>query len=81
MRAKRAKRTVEDDAFGAFLGRVLEAYGRRASTDVEAVASLAVVVKRAEETLTGAIRELRKTHSCAEIATRLGVSRQAVQKR
>lgn len=78
---KRSKKTVEDDEFLAFALRVVRAYARRAGSDVEAVASLSRLAREADAAVDTAIIQLKNEYSCAEIAQRLGVTRQAVQKR
>jgi hypothetical protein len=74
---------VENDAYSAFLRRAVRAAGRRvAGGDVEGLAdllSLAGEVDRATDT---AVRGLRESGSSwGEIASGLGVTRQAAQQR
>jgi hypothetical protein len=79
-RAPRTRRTVvENDDYAAFVRRVITAYGRRiASGDIEGLATLAQLGHDLDDVLEHAIIGLRDSgFSWADIATRLGVSRQA----
>ncbi|MFG1608351.1 hypothetical protein [Actinoplanes sp. NPDC049265] len=82
---KRVKRQVENREFDAFARRILRAYGRRvANGDVETLASLAGLAAEVDAVTRLAVTSLRKSpysYSWDEIATRLGVSRQAAQQR
>lgn len=80
---KRAKRVVENDEFAAFTRRILAAYARRiASGDIEALPSLSQLSAEVDAAMREAVRGLRRFgYSWADIAARLGVSRQAVQMR
>jgi len=82
---KRTKRQVENADFDAFAGRVLRAYGRRvADGDVEALRSLSLLAAELDATTRLAVIGLRQaphSYSWAEIADRLGVTRQAAQMR
>jgi hypothetical protein len=80
---KRAKRVVENSEFDAFTRRILRAYARRvANGDVEALRSLAGFSSVLDTALREAVKGLRGFgYSWAEIADRLGVSRQAAQMR
>lgn len=82
-RAKRAKRVVENSQFAAFTRRILTAYARRvAAGDVEALADLTRLAADVDTAVDLAVHGLRRFgYSWAEIADRLGVSRQAVQQR
>jgi hypothetical protein len=84
-RSKRAKRTVENDQFDAFVRRILAAYARRvAAGDIEALRSLAVLSSEVDAVTRLAVAGLRKSpyrYSWQEIADRLGTSRQAAQMR
>ena len=84
-RAKRAKRVVENDQFDAFARRILRAYARRvAAGDVEALRNLAALSQEVDAVTRLAIAGLRRPmygYSWAEIADRLGTSRQAAQMR
>jgi hypothetical protein len=84
-RAKRAKRTVENGEFDAFVLRILAAYARRvAAGDIEGLAGLNALSSKVDAVLREAVQGLRKSpysYSWDEIGQRLGVSRQAVQMR
>jgi len=84
-RAKRAKRTVENDQFDAFVRRILRAYARRvAAGDIEGLRGLNMLSSEVDAVLREAVQGLRKppySYSWDEIGQRLGVSRQAVQMR
>jgi hypothetical protein len=82
-RAKRAKRTVENPDFGAFVSRILRAYGRRvAAGDVEALRLLVAVPAEAEAMVRISVAGLRKAgYSWQDIADRLGTSKQAAHMR
>jgi hypothetical protein len=80
---KRGKRVVENDEFASFTRRILRAYARRvAAGDIEALTALRLL-SSALDTATGeAVQGLRQFgYSWADIATRLGVTRQAAQMR
>jgi len=82
---KRAKRTVENREFDAFIRRVLRAYARRvAAGDVEALRSLAGLASEVDAATRLAVAGLRQPaygYSWEEIADRLGVTRQAAHAR
>lgn len=76
--------TVENPQFAAFVRRILAAYGRRAADDIEALASLVALALEVDATARLAVAGLRAhnhPYSWADIATRLGVTRQAAQTR
>jgi hypothetical protein len=80
----RRRRLVENDDYAAFLRRVLRAYSRRvAAGDIEAIADMAALADEIIAATQGAISSLRATHgySWADIARRLGITRQAAQQR
>lgn len=83
LRRKRAKRVVENAEFDAFVRRILRAYARRvAAGDVEALRTLVTLTTELDATVRLAVAGLRQVpYSWAEIADRLGVSRQAAQMR
>jgi len=85
LRTKRAKRAVEGSDFDAFARRILRAYGRRvAAGDVEALRSLSLLSAELDAVTRVAVAGLRQephAYSWAEIADRLGTTRQAVQMR
>jgi transcriptional regulator with GAF, ATPase, and Fis domain len=80
----RRGRVVENDQYAAFLRRVIAAYSRRvASGDIEAIADLADLADAMDTAMRDAITGLRARsgYSWADIAVRLGVTRQAAQQR
>jgi hypothetical protein len=74
---------VENDAYGAFARRVLRAYARRIATgDIEALPLMTALAADLDTAITAAVGGLRDFgYSWAEIATRLGITRQAAQQR
>jgi hypothetical protein len=76
-------RAVENAEFTAFGRRVLRAAGRRvAAGDVEALPALVALATELDTAIGHAVTGLRAAgYSWAEIATRLGVTRQAAQQR
>jgi hypothetical protein len=80
---KRVKRVRSNEEFDAFTRRILRAYARRvASGDVEALRSMATLSVEVDAVIALAVLGLRKVpYSWAEIADRLGTSRQAAQMR
>ena len=79
----RRRRVTENDEYAAFARRVLRAWARRvAAGDIDAITDMAAGVGELEVALRQAVSGLRgKGYSWAEIATRLGVTRQAAQQR
>ena len=80
---KRPYRVVENDEFAAFLRRVIRAYSRRVATgDIEAITTMAALASDLEEATRQAITGLRGFgYSWADIAMRLGITRQGAQQR
>ena len=77
------RRLVENDAFAAFVRRILRAYARRiAAGDVEAIFQMTNVAVEFDMLIGQAVNGLH-THgySWAEIGSRLGITRQAAQQR
>ena len=74
---------MENDDYAAFAQRVIAAHGRRiARGDIEGLPTLAGLADDINDALQDAITGLRAAgFSWADIATRLGVSRQAAQQR
>jgi len=75
---------VENDEYAAFLRRVIRAYSRRvAAGDIEAITAMAGLAGEMDAAIRGAITGLRagSGYSWADIALRLGVTRQAAQQR
>jgi hypothetical protein len=80
---KRRSRVVENDEYAAFLRRVIRAYSRRvAEGDIEAITVMAALAGDLEEATRQAITGLRGWgYSWADIAMRLGITRQGAQQR
>ncbi len=80
---RRVRRVVENDDYAAFTRRVVAAQGRRiARGDVEGLAALLALGQEIEAATSVAVTGLRDFgYSWAEIASRIGVSRQAAQQR
>jgi ribosomal protein S20 len=79
----RRRRSIENDEYASFTGRVLRAYARRvAAGDVDALAAMTAMATELDEAISQAVIGLRRAgYSWAEIAIRLGVTRQAAQQR
>jgi ribosomal protein S20 len=79
----RRRRPVENDEYARFVRRVVRAYARRvADGDVDALADMTGLATELDEAISQAVIGLREAgYSWAEIAGRLGVSRQAAQQR
>ena len=80
---KRPYRVVENDEYAAFLRRVIRAYSRRvASGDIEAITDHGRLADHLEDATRQAITGLRASgYSWADIAMRLGITRQGAQQR
>ncbi len=81
---KRPKRVIENDEYAAFLRRVIDAYSRRvAAGDIEALTAMAALADHLEDATRQAITGLRDNYgySWADIAARLGITRQGAQQR
>ena len=83
MTPKRRYRIVENDAYAAFLRRVIAAYSRRIGDgDIEAIGSMTRLADDLEDATRAAITALRGSgYSWADIALRLGITRQGAQQR
>jgi hypothetical protein len=81
--ARHRRTVVENDDYAAFTRRVLAAHGRRiACGDIEGLTTLAALARDIDNALTTAVRGLhRNGYSWAEIAARLGITRQAAHQR
>ena len=81
--AKRRYRITENDQYAAFLRRVIRAYSRRvAAGDIEAITTMAHLADHLEDATRQAITGLRDFgYSWADIALRLGITRQGAQQR
>ena len=78
------KPVVENDEYAAFLRRIIRAYSRRVATgDIDALTEMAAVPADFDTAIRDAITRLRAGHgySWAEIAVRLGITRQGAQQR
>ena len=80
---KRRYRVVENDEYAAFLRRVINAYSRRvAAGDIEAITTMAHLADHLEDATRQAVTGLRQFgYSWADIAMRLGITRQGAQQR
>jgi hypothetical protein len=80
---KRRSKVVENDAYAAFLRRVIRAFGRRiAAGDIDALADAAFLSAQLDTVIKTAITGLRQRgYSWADIGRQLGVTRQAAQQR
>jgi hypothetical protein len=74
---------IENDTYAAFVRRVVRAQGRRvAAGDVDGLVDLLTLAQEVEAAIDAAVAGLRRAgYSWAEIATRVGVTRQAAQQR
>jgi hypothetical protein len=79
----RRRRATENDEYAAFLHRAIRAYSRRvANGDIDAVSDMAAIAAACDTAITEAISGLRAMgYSWADIAARLGITRQAAQQR
>ena len=80
---KRRSRVIENDKYAAFLRRVIAAYSRRvAAGDIEAITAMAALADDLDQATRQAITGLRQFgYSWADIAARLGITRQGAQQR
>ncbi len=80
---KRRRDVVENDEYAAFARRIVRAYARRVATgDVEALADMTTLAADVEAAIRVAVIGLGNFgYSWADIALRLGVTRQAAQQR
>lgn len=81
--SRRLRRVVENDDYAAFTRRILAAHGRRiAGGDIEGLAALAALAADIDTALHTAVTGLRAAgYSWADIAHRLGTTRQAAHQR
>ena len=79
----RRRDVVENDDYAAFTRRVVRAYARRVATgDVEALTDMVALSSVLDDAIGQAVTGLRSHgYSWAEIAARLGITRQAAQQR
>ena len=82
-RRTRIRRYVENPDYAGFVSRVLRAHGRRvAEGDIEGLAELVGLANQLDTAITEAIAGLRATgYTWADVALRLGISRQAAQQK
>lgn len=75
--------TTEADKFGAFVRRVVRAYGRRVSDrDIEALTGLVQLRDEVDRAIVDAVRGLHgNPYSWTDIGRALGITRQAAQMR
>jgi hypothetical protein len=80
---KRRTRAVENDQYAAFIRRVIRAYSRRvADGDIEAITTMANLATDFDTATRQAITGLRAFgYTWADIALRLGITRQGAQQR
>jgi hypothetical protein len=82
-RARRRRDVVENDEYAAFTRRIIRAYAKRVSSgDVEALTGMVGLSTLLDQAISEAVIGLRAHgYSCADIAARLGITRQAAQQR
>ena len=81
---KRRRKITENDDYAAFLRRAISAYSRRVAIgDIDALTEMAALSDGFDTAFRDAITGLRARHgySWAEIAARLGITRQGAQQR
>jgi hypothetical protein len=80
---RRPRRRVENDEYAAFARRILRAYSRRVGDgDVEALALMLGLADEIDAVIAEAVKGLRACgYSWAELGSRLGITRQAAQRR
>jgi hypothetical protein len=81
--AQRRRDVVENDEYHAFARRIVAAYARRvADGDVEALPAMVALSSDLDTAIGQAVTGLRRFgYSWAEIAARLGITRQAAHQR
>ena len=81
--AKPRRRVTENDEYAAFARRVIRAYSRRIATgDIDAITGMARLADDLDIAIHHAVTGLRcQGYSWAEIAARLGITRQGAQQR
>jgi hypothetical protein len=79
----RRRHRVENDEYAAFTRRIVSAYAKRVATgDVEALTDMVGLSTELDRAIGHAVIGLRAYgYSWAEIALRLGITRQAAQQR
>jgi hypothetical protein len=83
VRPGKRRSSVENDDYAAFARRIIRAHGRRiAEGDVDGLADLLALQEELNAAIQTAVNGLRTFgYSWAEMATRLGTTRQAVHQR
>lgn len=83
MTPNRRGRVIENDQYAAFVRRVIAAHSRRvAAGDIDAISDMTSIAAELDDAIKEAVTGLRETgYSWADIAARLGVTRQAAQQR
>ena len=78
-RRTRTRRYTENPEYAAFVTRVLRAHGRRiAEGDIDGLTELVALTEELDTAITTAITGLRNSgYSWTDIATRLGITKQA----
>jgi hypothetical protein len=82
--AKPRRRVTENNEYAAFIRRVIRAYTRRVTAgDIDALTDMARLADELDIATAHAVTGLRTRHgySWADIAARLGITRQAAQQR
>jgi hypothetical protein len=82
--AKPRRWVTENDEYAAFARRVIRSYSRRvAGGDIDAITGMAGLADELDIAIHRAVTGLRVRHSYswADIAARLGITRQAAQQR
>jgi hypothetical protein len=82
--AKPRRRVTENDEYAAFARRVIRAYSRRVRAgDIDALIDMARLADELDIAIHQAVTGLRAHHgySWADIAARLGITRQGAQQR
>ncbi|MFC7532314.1 hypothetical protein [Actinoplanes sp. GCM10030250] len=79
----RRRDVVENDEYAAFVRRIIRAFAKRIATgDVEALRDMVGLSALLDDAITEAVHGLRAHgYSWAEIADRLGITRQAAHQR
>jgi hypothetical protein len=82
-RRSRNRRYVENIDYAAFASRVIKAHGRRVGEgDIEGLVELVALTNQLDTAITAAIAGLRaEGYSWADVALRLGITRQAAQQK
>lgn len=80
---RRSRPVVENDTYAAFTRRVIAAHARRIATgDIEGLSDLIAIYDHLDTAIHDAVLGLRACgYSWAEIADRLGITRQAAHQR